>query len=432
MWLPVERRYLLAIVTREFEQAATVIAERTADLLSAEVSVVDERGVVVASSESDLVGVLFDPTRDSAGAEYLEVPVRLDNQSRRVIIVGQQDGEVISPRLARSLVELVVDQTAVVDRLPNKLELKNTFIHKLLHGATEDEAAILREAQILGMDLAPPRAVIVIDAASWILQTGRQDPQPPSEQLVRQRAQVIIGSVVEFFELPTETICAYLGDGEVVVLKASNKRNLSRWVVRDRQEDSSNPSWANLAALQRAGEALLRQLRARVPVKCRSSISIGIGRHHPGLDGLARSYQDARVALSLGRRLYAPNGVHCLDRLGIAAFVGVSDERTKIDLARYLLSPLDHEPELLATLDAFFANNCCPSATSRQLSIHRNTLSYRLDKIASLAGLDPRCFDEAVQIRLALVLRSIAGDTTETAVTSGGISPAGSISSDHR
>lgn len=101
-----------------------------------------------------------------------------------------------------------------------------------------------------------------------------------------------------------------------------------------------------------------------------------------------------------------PNQVHCLDSLGIAAFVGVSDERTKVDLATFLLTPLDHEPELLSTVTAFFANDCYPSQTAHALSIHRNTLSYRLDKITSLIGLDPRRFDDAVQIRLALLLRS--------------------------
>jgi len=90
--------------------------------------------------------------------------------------------------------------------------------------------------------------------------------------------------------------------------------------------------------------------------------------------------------------------------LGIAAFVGLSDEQTKSDLARHLLSPLDHETELLETLDCFFGQNCSPSSTARLLCIHRNTLSYRLDKITSLTGLDPRQFEDAMQIRLARLL----------------------------
>ena len=157
---------------------------------------------------------------------------------------------------------------------------------------------------------------------------------------------------------------------------------------------------------------LLSHLRADT----RADISLGIGRFHGGLRGLARSYEDARAALSLGRRFHGQNQVHCLDGLGIAAFVGVSDERTKIDLARHVLSPLDHDPELLATLSAFFQQDCCPSTAAAQLCIHRNTLSYRLDKITSLTGLDPRRFDQAVQIRLALALRSLQSDPRDCAI----------------
>ena len=157
-------------------------------------------------------------------------------------------------------------------------------------------------------------------------------------------------------------------------------------------------------ALKRASASLLSRLRCDT----NSAISRGIGRYHPGIQGLARSYQDARAALSLGHRFHGQNRVHCLDNLGVAAFVGISDESTKIDLAKHLLTPLDQESELIETLRMFFAENCYPSSTASKLSIHRNTLSYRLDKITSLTGLNPRQFDDAVQIRLALLLRSLS------------------------
>jgi carbohydrate diacid regulator len=59
----------------------------------------------------------------------------------------------------------------------------------------------------------------------------------------------------------------------------------------------------------------------------------------------------------------------------------------------------------------FFAEDCCNAPTAGRLAIHRNTLSYRLDKITSLTGLDPRHFDHAVQIRLALVVRALPYST---------------------
>lgn len=395
----------MLIATTQFERVAKLVTQRVAELLCAEVFVIDQHSVAITSSTAKLIGLPWQQICSKPENNYLRVPLSLETQSGEVIVGEPLNGEVISPRLTQVLVEMVINQTAVIDALPNQHQLKNKFIWDLLHGSVADEVNVLRQAKLLGLDLSPPRAVILIDAADYILRSGSQPhlPQETLDSRIRRRTQLVIGSVVSFFHLPNDTICAYIGDGEVAVLKASDTKNLVTWANRGDVPDQSSSSWANLTALNRAAEALLGRLRSDTG----ASISIGIGRYHPGILGLARSYQDARAALSLGCRFHSRNQIHCLDRLGIAAFIGVSDERTKIELATHLLSPLDHEPEMLATLDTFFAEDCCPSSTASRLSIHRNTLSYRLDKITLLTGLDPRRFDDAVQIRLALLLRTL-------------------------
>ena len=397
----------MTMVTGLFAGVAETVAQRTAELLSAPVAVLDERGAVVASSEPCGRGGGVAVASRVASEHDLRIPIRLHGQTGQVVVSEPTGGETISPRLAQALVDLVVDQTAVVSKLPNRDEIKSKFIHDVLRGQIGDEADILREAQILGMDFTRPRAAFLIDASDYILDWGRGATRyETSETLVRRRAHHVITSVVRFFNLPSATICAYIGDGEVAVLKASSTQDLAPWTDRAEKIDHLAPSWANLAAQKRAGRALLTWLSRDT----KAAISIGIGRYHPGIAGLARSYQDARVALSLGRRFQGKNQVHCLDELGVAAFVGISDERIKMDLAVHLLSPLDQDRELLETLATFFDENCCPSRTAHRLAIHRNTLSYRLDKIASLTGLDPRRFDDAVQVRLALLLRSLHND----------------------
>ncbi|MBA3945687.1 MAG: helix-turn-helix domain-containing protein [Herpetosiphonaceae bacterium] len=385
--------------TKHFEQVAEAVTERAAELLSACISVVDAQGFVVKSSDPKLIGLTFDRLEDDTSV--LRVPLQFDGQRGEVVVRDVQVGEAIPQRLTRELIELMINQTKIAMRLPNQHELKDRFIYNLLHGLTNNEEAILREARMLGMDFDPPRAVILIDATDYIHAPGL-DQHEAADAQIRRRVQLIIGTIVGFFQLPNDTICAYLGNGEVAVLKASNTKNLATWVEAGEGSEQANASWANLGALRRAGESLLRRLRSDTG----AAISMGIGRYHPGVCGLAHSYEDARAALSLGRRFHGLNGVHCLDRLGVAAFIGVADEQTKIDLATHLLSPLDHEPELLATLNTFFVHNCSPGPAAQALSIHRNTLGYRLQKIASLTGLDPRGFDPAVQIRLALLLRS--------------------------
>jgi carbohydrate diacid regulator len=379
----------------QFEHVAQVVTERAAELLSAHVSVTDEHGVVIASSPRMSVG------DRRVGA--LHVPIKFDSQVGEVVITNQPEGEPISPRLARALVDLVINEAAIVSRLPNTYELKNKFIHDLLRGSFADDTDIEREGHVLGMDFRPPRAVVLIDASGYILRSDSHDGSEPDATTVRRRAQFVINSIVGFFDLPNDAICGYIGQGEVAILKASTTQDLHAWADGDTARERS-ASWANLDALKRAATALLVRLRRDTG----ESVSIGIGRYHPGIRGLSQSYRDAALALALGKRLHGDRRVHCLDSLGISAFAGVDDERTKIELARHLLSPLDREPELLRTVETYFGSDCCPSATAQRLAIHRNTLSYRLEKIATMTGLDPRRFDDAVQLRVAILLRSLA------------------------
>lgn len=378
-----------------------MIATRIAELLAAPVTVLDKQGTVLASTTDDLIGQPF--TDGSTQHVKLRLRVRLDGDMGEIIVGEGHSDETISPRLAQVLVELVAQHLAAAQPFGpgREPEWKNRFLYDLLHGFLTDEVVIGREAKLLGLDLGLPRAVILIDAADYILQDADGTTRVDTE--VQRRSQVIIGSIVNFFHLPNDTICAYIGEGEVAVLKASDTKSLVPWADRTPAADMPSPSWTNLNALKRAGAALLAHLQTDTG----ATLSIGIGRYHPGLQGLARSYQDARAALRLGRRFRGQNQVYCVDSLGVAAFVGVPDERTKIELSTYLLSPLNNNPELLQTLSAFFDQNCCPSATASQLSVHRNTLSHRLDKITALTGLDPRQFDDAVQIRLALLLRAL-------------------------
>ena len=141
-------------------------------------------------------------------------------------IAASEQGEAISPRLAQMLVEMLVNQTAVVAQLPTQHELKNKFIHDLLCGSTLAEADILRQGQLLGMDFTRPRAVILIDAADYILEL--QNIQTlDAETWIWQRAQSAIDSIVSFFHLPNDTICAYIGD----VLQFADGMISSSWRI---------------------------------------------------------------------------------------------------------------------------------------------------------------------------------------------------------
>ena len=205
-----------------------------------------------------------------------------------------------------------------------------------------------------------------------------------------------------------------MGAAEVVVLKAAGTGDLEPWAKPAERLSPTAASWANLGALKRAAAELAAQLAADMA----RPLAVGVGRYHPGLRGLGQSYRDARAALSLGHQYQPGRAVYALDEIGLGAWVGAVDEKTRIDLASRLVGPLDNSADLLQTLEMFFSANGSPSAAAARLAIHRNTLTYRLDRVLRLTGLDPRRFDDAIQLRLALLLRHCSCATAQD-LTSG-------------
>ena len=398
---------MLTVDTVRYRPVADKVAERLHSLLNCLVLVASHEDVVIAGSRQTYIGESVQDVLRTRSSPWMRLPVPFDcdRLAGEVIVERPQTLDPTVERLTRALIEMVINEVIVENWLPDKAEIKNKFIYDILHGHITDPEVSSREAQILGMDLSQPRSVILVNARDYIYQAdgGRMLNGASTQMRARQRSRFIIQSIVGFFELPDDTICAHIGDGEIVVLKSISRQTLRRWSGEDHSEQTT--SWVDLPALRRAATGLLKRLRN----DSRSSISIGIGRYHSGPNGLSRSYSDARIALTVGTRYHGTDRVHSIDDLGLAAFVGGADERTKLDLAERLLHPLQDEPALQETLVVFLEEGCCPSSTVARLSIHRNTLGHRLQKISTLVGLDPRDFEDAVQLRLALLVLSSPG-----------------------
>jgi carbohydrate diacid regulator len=60
--------------------------------------------------------------------------------------------------------------------------------------------------------------------------------------------------------------------------------------------------------------------------------------------------------------------------------------------------------EMQKTVEKFFENSLNLSEAARNLYIHRNTLIYRLEKIQKITGLDLRNFEDAVLLKVLLML----------------------------
>ncbi|MFC7766059.1 PucR family transcriptional regulator [Leucobacter soli] len=62
------------------------------------------------------------------------------------------------------------------------------------------------------------------------------------------------------------------------------------------------------------------------------------------------------------------------------------------------------KPELLHTLETFIRSGCRTGPTAEELHVHRHTVTYRLNQITQLVGLDPRSGDSLLEYTAALRL----------------------------
>jgi sugar diacid utilization regulator len=123
----------------------------------------------------------------------------------------------------------------------------------------------------------------------------------------------------------------------------------------------------------------------------RSQWRVAAGRPHLGAYGIARSYEEAREALTLAERLHFDTGaLHGRDLL-VYRVIG-RDQAAIVDLVHSVLTPLTRarggaEP-LLHTLQAYFATGDVATETARRMHLSVRAVTYRLAKVKALTGLD--------------------------------------------
>ncbi len=137
------------------------------------------------------------------------------------------------------------------------------------------------------------------------------------------------------------------------------------------------------------------------------SVSWGIGRRCKSLQDFATSYEDARTACEIGTRVRGPGSIAdvseiLVDRLLLRMS---ADADAGMLLSRYIV-PMTRPGRipLLQTLGAFLENGCNASETARRLSISRQSLLYRLDKIKVLLEVDFRSRDDLFALALSVRL----------------------------
>jgi len=299
-------------------------------------------------------------------------------------VVRTRDRDKVSAAAAAVLkvindaVEVLVDghQAARQQMIRNEESLRREFIDDLLRGDA-DVSRLVQRAEPFGLDLARPHQVLL--AAS----TG-------SRADVDRAAPVVERAVVERF-----------GDREVLV---ATKDDLLAILIPG---DPRPPTTAG----DRSDPA--DYLHRRLSQQARSTRwQVGGGRAYPGAYGIARSYEEAREALLLARRLHLDSDVVQSRDLLVYRVLG-RDQDALLDLVHALLEPLTEarggaEP-LLQTLQTYFETGAVATETARQLHLSVRTVTYRLARVKALTGYDAADPKQRLGLQMAVLGARLLG-----------------------
>ncbi|MDR1700610.1 MAG: helix-turn-helix domain-containing protein [Lachnoclostridium sp.] len=157
------------------------------------------------------------------------------------------------------------------------------------------------------------------------------------------------------------------------------------------------------ADLEKTASTIVDMLNTEVM----TNVHVSYGTVIHEIKDVSRSYKEAKMAMDVGKIFYCEKKVMAYSELGIGRLI----YQLPMPLCKMFIkeifgdySPLDMEDEILETVNQFFENNMNVSETSRHLYIHRNTLVYRMDKLQKSTGLDIRLFEDAIALKIALMV----------------------------
>ena len=179
-------------------------------------------------------------------------------------------------------------------------------------------------------------------------------------------------------------------------------RNMDQ-IVMIQQVDSNQTELEYQKEMEEVEDVIQRSILYR---KKDTDFQIGIGKSVEGYQRLKESYQEASRAIKYIDIIRLVTGdknksvVH-YSNLGFFQIFGKVDDMTELErcipetLKKLYLYDDEHKGELITTLQMYLRNNQSIKKTAGAMFVHYRTISYRLEKIKQISGIN---FDNANEV----------------------------------
>jgi len=381
-----------------FKKMAQNIAKSTSDVIGHGVLVTDENGMIIGCNDEKRIGEYHPPsikvmqenmpmtTSISDAENYGNVlpgytlPIRFfDRVMGSVSIAGLPEEVERYGLLVQKQAEIMLREQAFLESdLLRERSLRDLRENISSYDPKEGSGElIMMQARELGFNISKCRVALVIEMSRW------------SNETAEAAFQRMLREVRSSFSNPRNVICPQENYRVTVLLS----------VGADREPDKT----------YEAAEVLSKDFLESIGAKgILADVSIGF--YALDLHGLSRSINSARNSLRLARRL-GIKGMIRSEKFTGEALLDALPTGVREEYAARILKELPSRKDFNEMKETFMAWCGSPFASgnvAENLSMHRNSLQYRLKKIRSITGKDPWNFKDAFELWAAFVISDIS------------------------
>ncbi|MET3697005.1 carbohydrate diacid regulator [Bacillus oleivorans] len=371
---------------------AQEIVDRMKEIINQDINYIDPNCIIIASTDRKRIGdfhggaqvvlkkkgmvAITDENQFIGTRKGINLPVYFDDNIVGIIgITGKEEEVSKYGKIIQSMTEILIKEAFIKEQSKIERESKKQFIEEVLFRINDEDKETIRiRSELLNVKLDIPRVTLVARV-----------------QQVKKRKMIdtavnnyhIYNFINRYIDYDQQNLLVQSGLNYIMILNMNTTNDLI---------------------------GLVKKIYENLKHEYNLSICFGIGSESRDDAGIRQSFEEAKKSLMVSL-LYKKRFYVSIFDLDLELVVNDLSEKAKYNYLFKVFKYLDEEQlsSYIEVLSTYFRNNGSIMKTADELFLHKNTLQYKLNKIKTVTGYDPRNTRDLVVLYLAVLIYKSEG-----------------------
>ena len=350
---------------------AQKLVEKIMDNLGYNINIMDENGFIIGSGEKDRIGKVHigalevlesgktlshfksTNTKDKSSKPGINIPLYLSGNIIGVLgVTGDPDEVLKISTIVKLLAEMLLEQEVHSDKKIVNQTSKNTYMYRIISKDNENYINSINSwAEENGYSFQNIERLVCL----IIFKNDNELNEYKTQEYIISKIQ----SMNCFLK---EDLISYFGNKQLILFKSLHSKKEKQIII---------DFFTTLK------KSLKDELELRI--LC-GGTAFNMAEMH-------NSYEQAKFLSNWYQ--CQKNDLYFIDEYILDFFITNNDTSDLYMICRKIINKINNNINLKDTIIAMASSNMSLNKTSKQLSIHRNTVVYRMQKIKTVLGLDP-------------------------------------------